>query len=470
MTCPVALLIAANFAEINRATGQVIANYNTTGTGDPISGGVVTFTGGTLNLLTVQPTAGIDTDDYQRGQADVVITGAALRQGYNTITLRHTPSVTHTAATVEFFWDQDPAGGATDPLATATTLAEGTPAFKVLSGLSYYGAGSTFLLDTSGQRVFNNVYEQDEEPLEVSGFPGVAPTGINVADPPVSGVSTPPDIGELMVVNGYTLTVPVGQQVNDARATVTPQDPYGAYTPDQSASNNYNIMSVANSSTTTEEFFQDETYRFPLNTPSFNLVPGSLTGNFDSNTSLLDVSRTNELQVYDHTTGGFKNQLVHPFFDFTSGFRPLGNPDYSSLSPNTGFQFVRVYQAAADKSNGILSIPGLTDADINNALLSNVLIDVKVPTKTVWLSLNKPFTLATFNFNAALATGTDGEGCRIDSGVHSPNINGQLRFSLGSYFTGATTNRTVFVRITYAHNAIPRVINGSGPGMSVVDW
>jgi hypothetical protein len=340
----------------------------------------------------------------------------------------------------------------------------------VLSGISYYGTGSTFDLDTSGQRVYNDVYEQDAEPLLISGFPGVAATGINVADPSVTGTSTPPAIGELMIVNGYQLTVPAGQQANDARATVTPRDPYGSYAPDQSPVNNYTIMSAGPSSTTTEEFFQDEDYRFPLNTLSFDLVPGSLTGNFDSNTSLLDSSRTNELQVYDHTTGGFKNQLVHPFFNFTTGFRPLGSPDYSSLTPNLFFQYVRVYQATVDKSNGILSIPGLTDVDINNALSSNVLIDVKVPTKTVWMSLNKPFTLSTFNLGAALATGTDGEGCRINSGVHSPSINGQMQFTLGPYFTGATTNRTLFVRITYAHDGIPRVINGSGPGMALVDW
>jgi len=460
----------ANFSEPNRALGQVIGNYNTIGTGDPISGGVVTFTGGTLNLLSVQPTQGIDTDDFQRGQADIILAGAALRQGYNTVTLRHAPASTYTATTVEFFWDQDTAGGGNDPAVSATALTENTPTFKVLSGISYYGAGSTFSLSTLGARLLNNVYEQDELPLLVSGFPGVASVGINVADASVVGPSVPPAIGESMSVSNYPIVVPVGQQANDARVTVTPRDPYGSYTTEQSPSQNFTIMSAADSSTNTEEFFQDENYRFPLTTPSFDLVPGSLTGNFTSATSLLDVSRTKELQVYNHTTGSFKNQLIHPFFNFTSSFKPLGNPSYAPLSPNTSFQYVRVFKAPSDKSSGILSVPGLTDVDINNALLSNVLIDIKVPGKTVWLSLNKPFTLSTFNLGASFVTGTNGEGCRINSGVDSPNINGQIGFTLGSYFTGASTNQTLFIRITYTHNAIPRVINGSGPGMSVVDW
>ena len=463
--------LAANFLEVNRALGQNVTNYNTTGTGDTISGGVVTFTGGSLSILSVQPTAGVDTDDFQRGEAEISITSAALQQGYNSIQIRHEvgPS-TYTSTLVELFWDTDPSGASNDPLVASTALVENTPALNTLSGISYYGTGSTFDMSTSGQRLFNNVYEADEEPLLVSGVPGVADVGLNVADLSVSGVSVPPQIGETMTVSGYQITIPAELQVNDVRVTVTPRDPYGSYTAEQSASNNYTVMSAAPSSSATEEFFQDEDYRFPLNTPSFNLVPGSVTGNFTSATSLLDSSRTNELQVYDHTTGGFKNQLIHPYFDFTTGFQPLGNPDYSALAPNTNFRYVRVYQATIDKSNGILSVPGLTDLDVNNALSSNVLIDVKVPTKTVWLSLNKPFTLATFNNGASLTTGVDGEGCRIDSGVYSPNINGQIRFTLGPYFTGATTSRTLFLRITYAHDGIPRVLNGSGPGMSIIDW
>jgi len=459
--------LAGNFVEGNRATGQVVANYNTTGTGDPISGGVITFTGGTLEILSVAPTQGITTDDFQIGEARITLGPTALRQGYNVATLRHIEgSNIYTATPVKWFWDQDPAGGPNDPFVASVTLTEATPSLRQLSGVSYYGAGSTFNLDFTGSRLFNNVYEQDEEPTVLSGFPGVVSQDLIITDPAVSGISIPPIIGDTMLVDDVVFTVPVGVQASDARVTVTPRDPYGNYTAVQSPSNDYTIMSAGPNSTATEEYFQDEDYRFPLNTPSFDLVPGSVTGNFDSTASLLGATRTNELQVYDHTIPGFQNSLIHPFFDYTAGFQPFGNPDYSSLSPNTLFQYVRVYQSVSDKSNGILSVPGLTDTD----LISNVQIDIKVPTKTVWLSLNAPFNLSTFNVGAALGTGTDGEGCRIDSGIHSPNINGQLRFTLGPYFTGATTNRTLFLRVTYASNSIPSVLDGSGPGLSLVDW
>ncbi|MHA2064172.1 MAG: IPT/TIG domain-containing protein [Candidatus Thorarchaeota archaeon] len=459
--------LAANFVELDRSTGQVVANYNTTGTGDTISGGVVTVTGGFLQILSVAPVQGITTDDFQTGEARISLTPASLRQGYNTVTLRHQEGPnTYTAVPLKWFWDQDPAGGGTDPSASSVTLTEDVAVLTPISGVNYYGTGSTFHLDATGIRLFNNVYEQDEEPLLLSGFPGVASQGLSITDPSVSNVSTPPDIGDPMQVDDFGFTVPAGEQGVDARVTITPRDPYGSYTPVLSPSNNYTVMSAGPTSTTTEEFFQDEAYRFPLDTPSFDLVPGAITGLFDSTVALTDVTRATELQVYDHTIGVFKNSLVHPGFDYTAGFQPLGNPDYSSLTPGSLFQYVRVYQATIDRSSGIISVPGIVDTD----LITNVKIDVKVPSKTVWLSLNAPFNLSTFTLGGALGTGTDGEGCRIDSGIHSPNINGQLRFTLGPYFTGTTTNRVMYLRITYNSSGIPNILNGSGPGLSLVDW
>ena len=227
-------------------------------------------------------------------------------------------------------------------------------------------------------------------------------------------------------------------------------------------------MSAATSSTTTEEFFQDEQYRQPL-TENFDIV-NALTGNFASATSLLDGSRTNELQVYNHEDLLNKNQLKHPAFNYTTAFNPTGSPDYSSLSASTGLQYVRAFQATVDKSNGIVSVPGLSDSDVNLALSSNVRIDIKVPTKTVWLSLNKPFVLATFAFGADIATGADGEGCRINTGVHSPNIDNQMQFTLGTFFTGAAQSRIVYVRVTYDNSGIPNNLHGGGAGFGIVDW
>jgi hypothetical protein len=461
--------LAANFAEINRSLGQVIANYNTTGTGDTVVAGVVTFTGGTLELLFVGPTSGLDTDDYQRANARITLTATAMRQGYNVLTLRHAHGPVETATPVEWFLDLDPAGAPQDPDMASTALAEGTPVLKALSGINYYDAGSTFLLSTVGNDLFNNVYHDSEAPIETSGFPGVSSSSIPVTDPSVTGLSTPPAIAETMTVTGLVITAVSGQQANDAQITVTPRDPYGSYTPEVSLSGNYTLMTSPTSSTLTEEFFQDELYRLPLTTNFDALVP-SLTGNWVSATSLLDGSRTGELQVYNHEDALNKNQLRQPGFDYTTAFNPSGNPDYSSLSAGLLFKYARVYQATVDKSNGIISVPGLAETDVNNALLSNVLIDVKVPTKTVWLSLNKPFSLSTFTTGADITGGTDGEGCRINSGVHSPSVDGQIQFTLGQFFTGASTNRLLYLRITYAHGSFPNRLHGGGAGLSVVDW
>lgn len=457
-----------NFSEANRSLGQVIANYNTQGTGDPVVAGVVTFTGGTLALTFVGPTSGIDTDEYQRGNATITLSASAMRQGYNYVVLRHEHGPIAQTTAVEWFLDTDPAGAPNDPDIGSTTLLEDVPVYKYLSGVGYYDVGSTFLVNTVGNDLFNNVYHDSEAPLTVSGFPGISTAGILITDPSVSGLSTPPLISEVMTVTGLVITVVSGQQANDAKVTVTPRDPYGSYTPGVSASSNFTIMSAPSSSTPTEEFFQDEDYRLP-STTDFNTAIGPLTGHWDSTVSLLDSSRLGELQVYDHTDLLTKNQLIHPTFNYTTGFNPVG-PNYSSLLPSLDLHYIRAFQATVDKSNGIISVPGLTDVDIDSGLASSVRIDIKVPTKTVWLSLNKAFTLSTFASGANIVGGADGEGCRINSGVYSPNINGQIQFTLGTFFTGAAENRIVYVRVTYEHSAVPRVINGSGAGFSVVDW
>ncbi len=458
-----------NFVEINRSIGQVIANYNTTGTGDTVVAGVVTFTGGTLELLFVGPTSGLDTDDYQRGNARITLTATSMQQGYNELTLRHAHGPVETATLVEWFLDLDPAGAPEDPDMASTALAEGTPVLKPLSGINYYDTGSTFLLSTIGNDLFNNVYHDSEAPILTAGFPGIASSNIPITDGSVTGLSAPPAIAETMTVTSLVLTAVSGEQVNDVQVTVTPRDPYASYTPEVSPSNNYTLMTSPASSTATEDFLQDEDHRLPLTT-NFDVLVGSITGNFASATSLLDGSRTNELQVYNHEDLLNKNQLRQPGFDYTTAFNPSGNPDYSSLSAGLLFQYVRVYQASVDKSNGVLSVPGLLETDVNNALLSNVLIDVKVPTKTVWLSLNKPFSLSTFTAGADIVGGADGEGCRINTGVHSPSVNGQMEFTLGSFFTGASTNKLLYLRITYATGAIPNRLHGGGAGLSIVNW
>lgn len=460
--------LEANFREDDRATGQVMANYDVQGSGSVITNGVVTFTGGTLSILSVQPSSGIPLDSYQIGAARITLTSAALRKGYNEVILRHVASATN-SATLDWFYDTDPAGAGTNPSISATDLTEGTPVLKPLSGINYYDTGSTFDLDITGLRLFNNVYHSSSAPITVSTTWNGSPT-IAITDPSVSGVSNPADIGETMTVSNLSTTVLSNIQDSDARATSTPRDPYGSYSAVQTASHNFVIMSVPANSTSIYDSFVDERYRL-ANTTNFNFpITGIGSGSswvpfpaqWDSND---DISGTTELQVYDHTASP-RNRLIYPVFDYSNSaaFQPQPNPDYSGLAGAK--QYYRVFRATDGlaKSNGIITFPGVTESDLSAGLG----LRIKVPGKTVWLDLASAFNAGTFPTGAVFPTGVDGEGCRINSGVNNLNLNGRIEFSLGAYGTDSSSDFQLILEISYTGSSVTEII-GSGAGVSI-NW
>jgi hypothetical protein len=78
--------------------------------------------------------------------------------------------------------------------------------------------------------------------------------------------------------------------------------------------------------------------------------------------------------------------------------------------------------------------------------------------------------MGTFCVGANISGGSDGEGARINSGVHSPDLDGSVEFSLGRYASDAAANQLLFVRVTYKDISIAREILGSGDGLSITNW
>ncbi len=508
--------LAANFNEVNRITGQVMADYDITGTGDAVVDGVVTFTNGNLTLNSISSTGPIYADVYQQGSCTVNITNVAgaFRQGYNTISIARGADI---SSIYEVFYDID--SGA-NPVVTSSDLSPNVPVLRYISGVPYYDTGSTFNFDVVVDNAFNNVYHSSNAPITVDGFPGVPVADLAYTDVTVTGVSTPPDIAETMTVDDYQFTVIAGQEDDDVQITTIPRDPYGSYITDISASKGISINSVVASSTAVLENFVDENYRFPR-TANFNVVPASATGNWTSTTSLTIL--TNELQVYDEDEV-VKACLAHPSIDYSTGRLPIG-PDYSGLSGGAGYEYIRIFQGSIDESNGIMDLPGgITDADIAG---NNVVIHIKVPTKTDWLNLNNDYNGSTFEDNIKYVStvwittnaqvlddwiipttsngykykcttaGTTGgtepavwnttvggttvdgtvvwttyqidndEGCKIDPTVYSPNLNNSLRFTLGTYAADASVSRFIFVRIRYLGNGQSGILE---QGFGLSDW
>lgn len=459
--------LAANFVELNRATGQNTAAYNTQGTGDVIVAGVVSFVGGSLMIVSVDPDI-LTADEFQLGVAQIVVTATALRIGYNFLRLSHNVgTAVHQTNLLEWFYDTDPAGGGTDPSVSAASLAEDVPVLKHLSGISYYDTGSTFDLGITSLRTFNNVYHQSEAPLSVVTTWDGSPT-INIADGSVSGLSTPPDIAETMTVTGFSLTVNPGIQNNDAIADATPRDPYASYGTVSTGNNNFVIMSNGPNSTEIFDDFTDERFRLP-NIIDFDVIVPFGTGFpnlFDSTVSLLTGPRANELQVYDFEEASGQNRVRWPSFDYSNGanFQPQVNPDYSGLG-GSDRTYYRVFRSTISQTNGIITFPGLAEAD----LASDISLRIKVPSKTVWLDLIVAFNGGTFPVNAPLGSaGIDGEGCRINSGVNSLDINGQIEFSLGAIGTDFSSDFQLIIEIVYANSTVAELL-GTGPGLSI-NW
>jgi len=464
--------LESNFVEADRVIGQNMANYNT-GTG--LSGGVAAFQGsvagkGNMTLVFVQPFGGVSTDQYQEGQIVINITDPTFwRQGYNSVVLSQTgcDACPLSTDTFKIFNDIDTG---LNPSVSLADLDIGTSNIKHLSGIRYLTSGSTLLLDFQGNDLFNDVYHNSEAPVTYNASDwGISTTALLFSDSSVSGVTTPPTIGDTMTVTDLSITIPVDQEKGDARITIIPRDPYGSYGSVMTPSNDIMIMSYGNESTSLAEFFRDEQYRIPLDT-DFDIVPSNpvSVGAWDSTISLAagTTGYTTALQVFD-PDGSVLNSLIHPETDYT-GRLPSGSPDYTSLASGTSFQYVRIFQdqTKTDRFNGIISVPGITNAELG----TDVKIFIKVPDGTVWLDATKNFVLGTFSTNAPVGNTDFTEGCRINPGVNSPDINGRLEFSLGTIGTDASNGHSIYIMIEYADQNVVNVLNGSGNGFSIVNW
>ncbi len=508
--------LSANFVELNREASQDMNDYDITGTGSVIVNGVVSFTGGNITLNSVNWTDPLGIDQYQDGNFTInILDGTALRQGYNTFIVKHDTGTVNSTNIFKLFYDTDVGA---NPLINTTDLDLNTLVSKYISGVSYCDVGTTFDLDYIGLDCFDNVYHNSNAPSVIDG---TWITGENVlyTDIAITGVSTPPTIGETMTVTNKLITVLADRIETDAIINITPRDPYANYVTVQTPSLNIMINSFPASSDATTEHFNDEIYRFPITT-DFNIVPAAITGNWDSTVNLLNASRTNELQVFD-LYGTPNLSLIWPHDNYAAKI-PIGNPNYTSLNVGTNFQYVRVFQSSIDKSNGIITINGINDADLN----INIIVEVKVPSKTDWMNAFIDYNLTTFEDNVRFVNtvwaasnsyltnqwiipttsngykykcttaGTTGgtepavwnttvggttvdgtvvwttyqidnnEGCRINSTVHSPNLDNSIEITVGTFAVDLAVNRCLFIRITYANPAITHIINDE----LSIDW
>lgn len=221
------------------------------------------------------------------------------------------------------------------------------------------------------------------------------------------------------------------------------------------------------SSTDTLEMFVDEEYRVDPSTSGSSLTGPDIDGAdrgpriWDSTESLVSASG---LQVIN-------GALVFPQADW-SIYVPNPNPDYTvmpGLSPAEGLSYNRQFRSASARTNGVLRIEGMTEADRTSGDIK-VFIRVVGPhitgdpnpgagnTGTGWLDLSEPFDFGTFN-------GDDGDGCFITTGGYSaPNF----QFSLGNFSTAFSENEAIEVMVIFPNTAQGR--SKRITRMEIIDW
>jgi hypothetical protein len=358
--------------------------------------------------------------DWQKGNATALITPSDLRQGWNYIEMVHDLDTDQTTTAFDVFYDND--SGA-NPSINTPTLVENAPAFKYLSGVKLYDRASTFDLSFVVSNCFNNVYHQTS-PVTCSAC-GVV-NNITEDDASVSGLSSPPAVGETMTVTDKLLTVPdTNFRSMNTRVSITPRDPYGSYSAGQSASENRMVDAYTTTSDSANEYFDDENRRLPAG--AYDSVPGAITSQWTSSDALTN----GKCQVYN-------GSLIYPTEDFSSGYLPSQSADYSGF---TGDQvYYRAMYDTDPHTNGQLNIPGSGFSDIDPVGSGDLNVEIKLPTQTGWLDLGT-------NYSGGSFTGSDGDGCRTSKSGDN------YSWTSGSFST-ADSGNMVIVRVTFRSSGV----------------
>ena len=435
--------ISANFVEpapgVKRVPNQDLTQWNKSASEKypcadcdiPVVGGTypasdytqVSKNGGNEILRILDVSTYNDFSKWQKMNANIQL--ANLTAGYHEAQMIHNVRGIERATTVtKFFYDDSVASVLS---VSGLSINEVTPVFNYVSGVKYYGSGSTFNISFTANNIYQKIYRADK----VASYAMENTTG---------GADVAPDINPnfdaaKVVENLGTLTVSANAYSINARAYVDLFHPYKTlarqYTPGRLI-NSY----ATTRDTATQSFWTDESRRlaasFTLDTIPAANEPSLVAGGWDS-TQLLGA---NDALIYN-------SQLQYGNLNLSATIPT--NPDYST---KTGNQiYVRAFNIGV-KSGMTLNMPGLVNADVAAIGTGNINVEIKLPGLTGWCDGGKDFNVADFG-------GQPKDGAGVRNAAASGSI---FNFTFGGMST-TTTNGWVLVRITF-RNAT-KSINGT---------
>ena len=364
---------------------------------------------------------GVYNSIWQKTVVRVNIAALDLRVGYNTLQLKHTgtPGGDQVSAVSEFVWDN---GAAVPAVSNLTLAVQDNSHPKFLSGVRYLGMGDAVKVGLQGSQLFKNSYLLN--PLTLSGCMGVAGVDVAPNDAAGSGVSTPPNVSDTLILSNKILTLAVaGQCSNTPKITATPRNPFGAGTAVTSSSLSLPISTLNTASDNSNEYFNLETYRLPNDWAFATNKVGPFTGQWDSQAAL---------------PAG--NALVGIVADNEHGLLYAGSGVTES--------FNRAFISAGARGNCQLVLDGVTGG-ISQLGTGDINVVVQLPTQTAALDAAKPI-------NGAVGVNTDGNGCLVGS-ISYAGGNATINVDFGGKSTFDSGN-VLYVRV-FMRNANRKINN-----------
>ena len=427
--------VSANWYQAGYGTGDTINKYYLSGTHTLSTGSTsTTFSAGSYNQpstygtlifrnynssnpsgnnygtidLTTNPSIGFSSNNLRLSALGVynslwnkvnaqIASYTQAGDGYEGFTIYHSENAQETNK-YEVWRDTYSNSTPNPTFATTPTATPTGPALKYLSGITYYGIGSTFSLSfASNPGIYNRCYNPNQV-FRVAGT-GLVTKNVGLAAPPLYS-----DALDRTGANVYSVTLDASNQSSFLKYfTVTLFKAHGSSVASTSGTLTKAVNTYGNISTNTYEAFQDEAYRVSIGTTTaWNSAVTLSNGN---------------LQVRSGT-------LTYPVVaDYDA--------EYPGAAPHsfTGDQEYQRFFYKTSASTGSLTFGGITYSQISPYGTGDVNALIYLDNDSRWFDLGTP--------QGSNANDGTSRASAFSSQVYGSSGN-TLNWSLGTYTTGPT--------------------------------
>lgn len=344
-----------------------------------------------------------------------------LTYGLNKITLVHEDlngNVIGESQTLRYFLEDD----SLTPSVTAEFTNLSLSGTKNLSGITY-NKKATVDYEITGENIYQNVYS-DGEAVRYKDLKNVEIENEKI--PSLQGEEQLNIQKSLSVTPDRIIGFPV-----EARTVI--DDPFeGEVSSNLDSEFEILIDKTERKNEKLIHYFDEERYRAD---PNSNFDSNLGTGTYDSSQSIKDGN------VYGDQLQVFNGKIAYPYINYSQIEDGPNNPDYSS-GVSGERTYYGIFSSPKAVSNFVLKVrgEGKIVSKENISFGSNqTAIEIKVPTQTGWLDVNKPFCIGEYE---------DEDGAHQETNAENPSKtigpNSQIGLSIGTRSTAKGFNKLYY--------------------------